>query len=198
MGSITVGSLDHDEMIISADHTYILTGYTVQCEGIVTTWEFCYQKHGATAVTFNPGIWEGERIGNSTNYRYSLIQSNTVTFNPSVGSTFSCQNYTLPVAEQFTAPSGSVVGLYSNRGEMRTLLLHTDTTNQQITPYRRGGNKSEVVTSNQNVNYNIAIRAHLGKLYTLCNYHYTIMLCIMITTRLYFQSLCPHCFSIAL
>ena len=108
----TVGSLNHNERIISADHTYILTGYTVQCEGIVTTWEFCYQiLGGAPSVTFYPGIWNRTGIdGRNTNY--SLIQSNTVTFNLSVGSIFSCQNYTLPVTEQFTAPSGSVVGLY--------------------------------------------------------------------------------------
>ena len=160
----TVGSLDHNEMIITPAQTYILTGYTVQCEGVVTTWEFCYKILGAMSVTFYPGIWEGERIGNSTNYRYTLIQSNTVTFNPSVGSTFSCQNYTLPVTEQFTAPSGSVMGLYSN---LDVLLLHTMV--GLITTYRFGGNRSSVTMADKddNAQYNIAIRAHIGK--TLLN-----------------------------
>ena len=153
----TVGSVfQTGAAAISQDATYILTGYTVQCEGIVTTWEFCYQVLVAPSMTFYPGIWE--RTGGTT---YSLIQSNTVTFNPSVGSTFSCQNYTLPVTEQFTAPSGSVVGLYSS---INVLLLRT-ADNSQITTYQVDGNHSSVVGGSTNdVNYNIAIRVHLGEL----------------------------------
>jgi len=153
----TVGSVfESGPNVIQPDITYILTGYTVQCEGIVTAWEFCYQILGALSVTFYPGIWE-----NTRGTTYSLIQSNTVTFNPSVGSTFSCQNYTLPVTEQFTAPSGSVVGLYSY---LNVFLLHTDN-NSQITTYQVTGNQSSVTgTSTNDVNYNIAIRVHLGKL----------------------------------
>ena len=155
----TVGSLDHDEWIIDIAHTYILAGYTVQCEGIVTTWEFCYQIVGAPSVTIYPGIWNtnGSSSGSTT---YSLIQSNTVTFDPHVGGTFPCQNYTLPVTEQFTAPSGSVVGLYSNSF---VLLLHTNT-DSQITTYQVAGNQSSVVgRPGQDVNYNIAIRVYLGE-----------------------------------
>jgi len=55
--SDSVGSLDHNEMIITEDQTYILTGYTVQCEGIVTAWEFCYCIGSVSSVTFYPGIW---------------------------------------------------------------------------------------------------------------------------------------------
>ena len=160
----TVGSLDYyDEMIINQSQTYILAGYTVHCEGIVTTWEFCYQITGTSSVTFYPGIWEinGTSGGSST---YSLIQINAVTFNPSGNGSFSCQNYTLPVTEQFTAPSGSVVGLYSN---IHVQLLHTNT-NSQITTYQVAGNQSSVVgESGQDVNYSIAIRVHLGELIIL-------------------------------
>ena len=93
------------------------------------------------------------------------IQSNTVIFDPRIsGSTFPCQNYTLPVTEQFTAPSGSVVGLYSN---IHVQLLHTNT-NSQITTYQVAGNQSSVVgESGQDVNYSIAIRVHLGELIIL-------------------------------
>ena len=153
-----VGSLDHNEMVIVQDQTYILTGYSVQCEGIVTSWEFCYQiLGGVSSVTFYPGIWEN--TGETT---YSLIQSSTVTFTPNgTGPSFSCQNYALPLIEQFTAPSGSVVGLYSNDF---VLLLHT-TNNSQITTYQVDRNQSSVTgTSTNDVNYNIAIRVHLGKL----------------------------------
>ncbi|XP_065899877.1 uncharacterized protein [Dysidea avara] len=162
----TVGSLVHDEMIITADQTYILTGYRVQCEGIVTTWEFCYQILGAPSVTFYPGIWENNgRSGSDT--MYSLIQANTVTFDPNGFSSFSCHNYTLPVTEQFTAPSGSVVGLYSNRGTARPLLLHSATNNNQITTYQVNGNQSSVSVRNRDdVNYNIAIRVYFSVLTT--------------------------------
>jgi len=142
-------------MDIDQDATYILTGYTVQCEGIVTTWEFCYQTSGAQSATFYPGIWE-----NTEGTTYSLIQSNSVTYNPSVGSIFSCQNYTIPVTEQFTAPSGSVMGLYSN---IFVQLLHTNT-DDQITTYQVSGNESSVDGSDEtDVNYNIAIRMYLGE-----------------------------------
>ena len=159
----TVGSLDQDRKIIDADQTYILAGYTVQCKGIVTTWEFCYQIHSVTSVTFYPGIWENTS-GGGGDTTYSLIQSNTVAFNPTGTSNnnLPCQNYTLPITEQFTAPSGSVVGLYSNTGNERPQLLHTNDSDQ-ITTYRVGGNQSTVGTGSI-VNYNIAIRVHLGKL----------------------------------
>ena len=161
MISNTVGLLDHDKNVIEPSQTYILTGYTVLCEGIVTTWEFCYQLIGnVSKVTFYPGIWEN--TGGTT---YSLIQSNTVVFTPNgTGPSFSCQNYTLPVTEQFIAPSGSVVGLYSN---LKVLLLRT-TKNSQITTYQAMHNQSSVVGESTNdVNYSIAIRVHLGELVSL-------------------------------
>ena len=179
----TVGSVfQTGAAVIDQGQTYILTGYTVQCEGIVTTWEFCYQVLGVPSVTFNPGIWE--RTGSSGGDPiYSLIQSNTVTFNPSVGSAFSCQNYTLPVTEQFTAPSGSVVGLYSS---INVLLLHT-TDNNQITTYQVTGNQNSVVgRSTNDVNYNIAIRVHLGKLLDL-----VVKSCVYILRTYMYYTVCP-------
>ena len=161
--SDTVGSLDHDEKIITANQTYIFDGYTVQCEGIVTTWEFCYQINDARSVTFYPGIWE-RNGSNGSDPTYSLIQSNVVTFTYNGSNAFSCQNFTLPVTEQFTAPSGSVVGLYSNLGGQRPQLLHTNT-NTSIITYQVAGNQTSVLhRKNLEVNYNIAIRVHLGKL----------------------------------
>jgi len=78
---------------------------------------------------------------------------------------FSCQNYTLPVTEQFTAPSRSVVGLYSNRGVSRPLLLYTNNNTQQITTQEVARNQSSIMSSgNDDVDYNVAIRLHLGKL----------------------------------
>ena len=79
--TITVGSLSHDNNIVTADQTFILAGYTVQCSGTVVAWEFCYQIRGVASVTFYPGIWRiTGTMGSNTNY--TLVQSNNVTYNP--------------------------------------------------------------------------------------------------------------------
>jgi len=157
-----IGSLDHNGTSVVEDQTYILTGYKVRCKGIVTTWEFCYQILNVSSVIFYPSIWKKRGMQKGGNYWYSLISISEVEFDPRVGSTSSCQNYTLPVTKRFTAPSESVVGLYSNR-ERRPLLLRINATNQHIT-YHVNGNQSSVNRSSQDAHYNIAIRVHLGKL----------------------------------
>jgi len=130
----------------------------------VIAWEFCYQIQRNVKLTFYPGIWKatGDHIA------YSLIQLNTVTFNHTDRSTngsHSCQNYTLQATDQFAVPSESVVGLYSNRGTTRPLLLQTNKNDQSPT-YRVHGNLSTITctTDSEVVNYDIAIRVHLGKL----------------------------------
>ena len=159
--TVTVGSLSHDNNIVSNPQTYILAGYTVPCSGTVVAWEFCYQISGVTSVTFYPGIWRiTGTMGSNTDY--TLVQSNTVTYDPSGTSAnlYPCQIFNLSDTDQYTAPAGSVVGLYSN---VETQLLHTNNDSSIIT-YQFSGNQSSVrTTSNNDVNYNIAIRVHLGK-----------------------------------
>ena len=161
--TITVGSLSHDNNIVPFDQTFIFAGYTVPCSGTVVAWEFCYQLSDITSVTFYPGIWRTTGTsGNSNNNDYTLVQSNIVTYDSrgTSANIFPCQIYNLSDTDQFTAPAGSVVGLYSNVG---TQLLHTNT-DSLITTYRFRGNQSSVITTiNDDVNYSIAIRVHLGK-----------------------------------
>ena len=153
--------MNHDSIIVTQGQTYILAGYTVPCSGTVVAWEFCYQISGGS-VTFYPGIWRitGTSGGNTD---YELVQSNTITYDATIntGGIDSCQRVNLSTTDQFTAPAGSVVGLYSNVGP---LLLHTNT-DSSITTYRSSGNQSSVnsVDNNDNFNYNIAVRVHLGK-----------------------------------
>ena len=163
--TVTVGSLSHDNKQVTAAQTFILTGYTVLCSGTVVAWEFCYQISGAASVTFYPGIW---RITGTmgVNTEYTLVQSNTVTYDANVRdpqdptNLYPCQIFNLSDTDQFTALAGSVVGLYSNVG---TQLLHTNT-NSSITTYQFSGNQSSVRNNgNPDVNYNIAIIMHLGK-----------------------------------
>ena len=160
----TVGSLSHDSNIVNAKQTFILAGYTVPCNKTVVAWEFCYRIINAS-LTFYPGIWKitGTR-GGSDNRDYALVQSNTITYDASIQTSGTsddqCQRVNLSVTDQFTAPAGSVVGLYSGT---KTVLLHTNTDNS-IT-YHFFGNQSSVTTTgnSQNVKYNIAIRLHFGK-----------------------------------
>ena len=156
----TVGSLNHDSNIVPLDQTFILAGYTVPCNSIVVGWEFCYQISGIGLVIFYPGIW---RItGTNDNRDYALVQSNSITYDASIltSGIDSCQRVNLLVIDQFTAPAGSVVGLYSNFGPQ---LLHTNTDSSIVT-YQFSGNQSSVtINAGDNVNYNIAIRVHVGK-----------------------------------
>ena len=166
--TVTVGSLSYGSNIVTVDQTFILAGYTVPCSGAVVAWEYCYLNSDSTsmshAVTFYPGIWRinGTMSGNT---HYTLVQSNAVTYDPSVHdptSFFSCRIFYLSDTNQFTAPAGSVVGLYSSN--LGPWLLHTNT-DSSITTYRFSGKQSCVtITDNSNdVNYNIAIRVRLGK-----------------------------------
>ena len=114
-------------------------------------------------MTFYPGIWRitGTRGSNTD---YALIQSNSVTYDSNIQTSGvdSCQRVNLSTTDQFTAPAGSVVGLYSNFG---TQLLHTNT-DSSITTYQFSGEQRSVTGNNNNninVDYNIAIRVHLGK-----------------------------------
>ena len=153
--------MSHDSNIVTADQTYILAGYIIPCNGTVVAWEFCYRISGATSVTFYPGIWRiTETSGMSTDYE--LIQSNSITYDSSIQTSGvdSCQRVNLLTTDQFTAPAGSVVGLYSNVG---AYLLLTNT-NSSITTYQFSGNQSSVNATGNGVRYNnIAIRVHFGK-----------------------------------
>ena len=156
----TVGSLSHDSDIVTQDQTFILAGYALPCNGTVVAWEFCYQVV-ASSVTFYPGIWRITGTAGLNTY-YELIQSNIVTYDASIRTSGvnSCQRVNLSTTNQFTAPAGSVVGLYSNIGAQ---LLHTNT-DSSISTYQFSGNQSSVSNAGNinNVNYNIAIRIHLG------------------------------------
>ena len=149
---------------ISEDKTYILAGYEVPSGATVVAWEFCYQKTDATSVIFYPGIWRitpDPRKKDETDY--DLIQSNAVTYDPSVRTDqLPCLMFNLSVTDQFTTSEKSVVGLYSNTG---ALLLRTNT-NDEIT-YEDNKNKSHIdkarPNKNDNVKFNIAIRVYFGK-----------------------------------
>ena len=153
--------MSHDSDIIVSDQTFILAGYTFPCNGTVVAWEFCYRISNGVS-TFYPAIWRITGTRNS-NTDYELIQSNSVTYDSSIQTSGydSCQRVNLSTTDQFTAPAGSIVGLYSNVG---TQLLHTNT-NISIITNQFSGNQSSVSSggNRDDVNYNIAIRVHLGK-----------------------------------
>ena len=169
-----IGSLSHDKDFIAEHVTYILTGYTVPCNGTVVAWEFRYRTSVATSVTFYPGIWNiTGRRGDSTDF--ALIRSNRITYDPSIRNQISSvdgyQRVNLSAIDQFTAPAGSVVGLYSNFGAN---LLHTKSSLSTIT-HKSAGNHSIVTDAKIDghvANYNISIRVHLGKASYVANCSY--------------------------
>ena len=156
----TVGSLSHDSHIVTFQQTFLFIGYRVPCSGTVVAWEFCYRITGGGNVTFYPGIWRiTGRSGSNTNY--TLFQSNSVTYDSSIQTSGvdSCQRVDLSTTDQFTAPEGSFVGLYSN---YLTQLLRTNT-NNSIKTYQYNGSLSSVnENAGLDVNYTIAIKAYLG------------------------------------
>ena len=154
-----IGSLNHDGHVVPHGVTYILTEYVVPCSKTVVAWEFCYQISAATSVTFYPGIWRMTGMADS-NTDYEIVQSNNVTYDSSIQTndvdSNSCQKVNLSTTDQFTAPAGSVVGLYSN---FPAQLLYTDSSSL-ITTYKFDFSDAN---NNGSVHYNIAIRVHFGK-----------------------------------
>ena len=169
----TVGSLSHDGSWIFTDQTYIIAGYTIPCDGTVVAWEFCYLVGFSSSVTFYPGIW---RITETTpmSTDYALVQSSNVTFDPSgaFDDQYLCKIFNVSDKNQFIAPEESVVGLYSGT---EPLLLRTNN-DISITTYKFSGNQSSVTANSEtiDINYNIAIRAHLGK----CSKNITTAFCV--------------------
>ena len=154
---VTAGSLSYGNTI-SEDKTYILAGYEIPANATVVAWEFCYQKTDAASAIFYPGILRIiPRKKDETDY--DLIQSNVVTYDPSVKTDQPpCLMFNLSVTDHFTVSEESVVGLYSNHG---AFLLRTDTDDAIIT-YEAEGNQSTIYIK-ENINFNISIRVHLGK-----------------------------------
>jgi len=154
----TVGSTDYDKNIVDENTTYILTGdeYKVDCTGNVIAWEFCFLVKDKSSLTFYPGIWKEVK----KNKEYSLVNSSKVTFT-STDNMPSCQM--LNLSEQFIAPKDSFIGLYSNVGSTRPLLL---TNSNEGNTFQISGNHSEITVGGRikAEKFNIAIRAHIGEL----------------------------------
>ena len=162
--SKTVGYLDYSNNdIVIEDRTFILYDDHISCEGKVTAWKFCYRIQGNnTIVSFIASVWK--IIGN----KFVRVHSNNITFIPTSNNNdvYTCQIFNLSDTDQFTAPAGSVVGLYSNTGRMRPELLSTNKTASNITTYMFYGGSKDVLTTNNTEevrrNYSISIKVYLG------------------------------------
>ena len=165
-----VGSLKHDGVHVVNERTFIFADrkYTVGCERTVVAWQFCYRvfrNASANPVIFYPSIWMPSETNDTIHY--TLIQSSPITFIPALNTTdILCPTVTLSTTQQFTAPAGSVVGLYSFRSRMdgELELLRTNKAQSSINTYQFDGNQSSVqAVDGRNVVYNIALRAHFGR-----------------------------------
>ena len=158
----TVGSLSYGNTIAD-DKTYILAGYEIPSNRIIIGWEFCYRTSDVASVTFYPGIWRiTDRTERNGDTDYELIQSNNITYSPrNATNLFSCLKIDLSVKDRINVSTPSFIGLYSNT---RSLLLHTYP-DDSLTTYEYDGNKSRVMNArpNNNLNFNISIRAYIGE-----------------------------------
>ena len=170
--TVIVGSLQYDSKIIAANETYILAGHVIPCNGTVVAWEFCYQISNVTSATLYPSIWKiTKQDENNGDTDYELVQSNNITFDPSgtADHRYPCKVINLSATDQFIALNGSVMGLYSNTEVMQPQLLITDDMNSLMRTYKLNGNQSKFRSRSNRmnnavrVNYNIALRVHLGK-----------------------------------
>ena len=154
----TVGSLEYStgQLPAPVDRTYILAGYTVPCNGTVVAWEYCYQISSAEQVIFYPGIWRITRTSDVD--FYTLIQRNEVIFDSrgTPPNLFICSILNVSDTEQFIAPAGSVIGVYT----LSAQILRTNT-DDSITVYQFRLDQNNVNSTGTDVNYNIAIRVHL-------------------------------------
>ena len=174
------GSLEHDGIHVVGGRTFIFANrnYTVSCEGIVIAWEFCYRVFSGVStepVTFFPSIWMPSEANGALHY--TLIQSTPITFTPAQvdnsTNNILCPRVNLSATEQITAPAESVVGLYSFRRRNELELLRTNKAQSSITTYQFDGNQSIVQVIDSDVDYNIALRVHLGMpvyIYIYINY----------------------------
>ena len=150
--------------------------YRVPCEGTVIAWQFCYRllpEVPLRPITFFPSIWMINDTSDSDTIRYTLIQSRNITFMPTEvhndTDNILCPRVNLSEADQFTAPAGSVVGLYSHIRVDEPEILRTDRKKSLITTYEFRGNLTSVqVINTSDADYNIALRVHIGR-YIACN-----------------------------
>lgn len=159
MDKITVGSLDQDNTdtnnnVVLEGLTFIFAGYAIPCSGTVVAWEFCHRTSSEKSATFYPGVWNND---SDLSTEYILIQSTSVTFDTRGGDMNVCQKFSVLEKDQFIAPVGSFVGLYSNKFAQ---LLRTNASDS-ITTFQFDGNQTSSI--NKVVHFNIALKVLLGK-----------------------------------
>ena len=111
-------------------------------------------------ASFNASVWKISGENNT----FTQVNSSYVTFTLSKNATGHnvCQRVNLSTTDQFTAPAGSVVGLYCEGGPMRSLLLKTDSDSNVTTYLYDSTATSLMISDGERLNYSITIKLHLG------------------------------------
>ena len=139
--------------------TYVVPAYRIPCDGVVVSWEFCYQLRqnmNNASVTFYPSVWRFIRGS------YKLIHSSRVIFVPQVisGISFTCNTYKLLSNEKFIVVTNDTVGLYS--GDNASQILTSIASSSTIT-YSMQGNQSNISCNAATMEYFIiAIEAQIS------------------------------------
>ena len=139
--------------------TYVVPAYRIPCDGVVVSWDFCYQLRqnvNNASVTFYPSVW---RFNSGS---YKLIHSSKVTFVPQVMSviSFTCNAYKLLSNEKFIVLTNDTVGMYSGDTASQ---ISTSIASSSIITYSMQGNQSNISCNAATVkHFIIAIEAQIS------------------------------------
>ena len=163
--TVRVGSISHNSNTIPNYQTFILAGYEIPCSGTVVAWEFCYQRSTTPrTLMFYPSVWR-----NRDDVNYELIHFNIVIYDPSTLELNQCPIVKLPRNDQFTAPKGSVVGLYSGDAPLLRSSIVRGKNGETVNTYKIAGNQTSVSLNSEMIaDYSVAIKLHLSKYYGMC------------------------------
>ena len=146
--------------VVAQNTTYVVPAYRIPCDGVVVSWDFCYQLRqnmNNASVTFYPSVWRF--ISGS----YKLILSSKVTFVPQVMCDplpLMCNKYKLRINERFIVLTNDTVGLYS--GDNASQILTSIASSNTITCSMQG-NQSNISCNAATVeHFDIAIEAQIS------------------------------------
>ena len=153
------GRLNTEGTSLEQATTYIIPSYRIECDGVVTGWKFCYQVIGTPSVTFYPSVWRW-----NDNNLYTLVRVSTINYISPLNPTFVCDNYTLPVSQQFAVLRNDTIGLYTTQ---RSQILRTGDSNDRLTYSVDGNHSSVMIVENNGLvehhQFHVAIVANISE-----------------------------------
>ena len=172
----TIGELTSDisagNKQVQNNQTYIIPKYNIMshgCSGIVYAWSYtiCHTNSSNKDNWIEPGIWREIEDG-----VFELVQSNRLPFHLSSDDNdnndddeIKCDSFYIETEEQFTAPTGSVVGLHVPYNSDETMVYLIYENNMEYNTYNLSGNHNHINISDNKVDqqdHPISLRVYIG------------------------------------